>query len=146
LHQILELANIMVFALDFVLNYGFEMQNEIQSMHWHTYQMSILVHICLNWNLTPYPHDEDSWILTKYDFYIFHDKKNDLNLFNIISNYIGNTWWTMDMHHNGTRCGMMHVHISLKITNHGILCRSIQTWPWATRCARFFWEWSRERS
>jgi len=79
-------------------------------------------------------------------FTFFMIRKMILNLLNIISNYIGNTWWTMDMHHNGTRCGMMHVHISLKVANHGILCRSIQTWPWATRCARFFWEWSWERS
>jgi hypothetical protein len=31
--------------VDFVENYSFEMQNEVQSMHWHSYQISILVHI-----------------------------------------------------------------------------------------------------
>lgn len=65
-------------------------------------------------------------------------RKMILNLFNIISNYIGNTWWTMDMHRNVIRCGMMVVHISLRVANHGILCWSIQTWRWAIRCARFF--------
>jgi hypothetical protein len=67
----------MVFVVDFAKSYGFEVQNEIQSVHWHTYQMSILVHICFYWNLTPYPYDEDSWILTEYHFYISDDKKND---------------------------------------------------------------------
>lgn len=85
----------MVSTLDFVKNCGFEMQNAIQSMHWHTYQMSILVHICLNWNLTPYPHDEDSWILMKYDFYIFHDKKND---FEFVQHYFKLHWQYMVDH------------------------------------------------
>jgi hypothetical protein len=127
LHEILELANIVVSVVDFDKNYGFGVQNEIQSMHWHTYQMSILVHICFSWNLTPYPYDEYSWILTKTIFTFLMIRKMILNLFNIISNYIGNTWWTMDMHHNGTGCGMMVVHINLRVANQGILCQSIQT-------------------
>lgn len=31
--------------IDFAENYSFEMQNEIQSMHWHSFQITILVHI-----------------------------------------------------------------------------------------------------
>jgi len=70
-------TNIVVSIVDFVKNYGFEVQNEIQSMHWHMYQISILIHICFHWNLTLDPYDEDSWILTKYHFYIFDDKRHD---------------------------------------------------------------------
>lgn len=58
-------------------------------------------------------------------FTFFMIKKMILSLFNIISNCIGNTWWTMDMHHNGPRCGVMTMHINLRVANHGILCRSI---------------------
>jgi hypothetical protein len=35
----------MVFVIDFVENYSFEVQNEMQSIHWHSYQVTILVHI-----------------------------------------------------------------------------------------------------
>jgi hypothetical protein len=32
-------TNIMVSIVEFAENYRFEMQNEMQSMHWHTYQI-----------------------------------------------------------------------------------------------------------
>jgi len=31
------LTNIMVFVVDFAKNYSFEVQNEMQNIHWHTY-------------------------------------------------------------------------------------------------------------
>jgi hypothetical protein len=37
------LANIMVLVIDFVENYSFKIQNKVQSMHWHSYQCTILV-------------------------------------------------------------------------------------------------------
>ncbi len=52
-------------------------------------------------------------------------KNMTLNLFNIISNCIGNTWWIMNMHHNGIGCGVMVVHHNLKVTSHGFLCQGI---------------------
>jgi hypothetical protein len=33
----------MVFVIDFVENNSFEVQNEVQSMHRHSYQVTILV-------------------------------------------------------------------------------------------------------
>ncbi len=39
------LVEIMVSVVDFAENYTFETQNEVQSMHWHRYHISILVHI-----------------------------------------------------------------------------------------------------
>ncbi len=51
-----------------------------------------------------------------------------LNLFNIISNCIGNTWWIMNMHHNDTGCGVMVVQHNLRVTSHGFLCQGILVW------------------
>ncbi len=64
----------MVSIVDFAENYSFEMQ----SMHWHTYQISILVHINFHHNPTLDPYDEDSKILTKYHFYISDFEENNL--------------------------------------------------------------------
>ncbi len=70
-------SQIMVFVVDFVESYTFETQNEGQSMHWHNYQINILVHITYRHNPHPNPYDEESLILTKYQFYIFDDQKHD---------------------------------------------------------------------
>jgi len=67
----------MVSIVEFAENYRFEMQNEVQSMHWHTYQILILVHICFHHNPTPDSCDENSQILIEYHFYIFDDRKHD---------------------------------------------------------------------
>jgi hypothetical protein len=42
-----------------------------------------------------------------------------LNLFNIASNCIGNTWWIMNMNHNGIGCGVMVMQCNLRVANHG---------------------------
>jgi hypothetical protein len=52
--------------VDFVDNYNFEVQNEVQSMHRHSYQISILLLINFHHNHTPDLYDENSRILTKY--------------------------------------------------------------------------------
>jgi hypothetical protein len=70
-------SQIMVFVVDFVESYTFETQNEGQSMHWHNYQINILVHITYRHNPHPNPYDEESLILTKYQIYIFDDQKHD---------------------------------------------------------------------
>jgi hypothetical protein len=46
-------------------------------MHWHTYHISILVHICFHHNPTLDLYDEKSQILIGYHFYIFDDQKHD---------------------------------------------------------------------
>jgi hypothetical protein len=46
-------------------------------MHWYSYQISILVHICFHHNLEYDPYDEETRILTKYHFYVFDDRKHD---------------------------------------------------------------------
>jgi hypothetical protein len=68
-----------------------------------------------------------------------------LSLFSIVSNCIGNTWWTMDMHRNGTGFGMMVAHFSLRAANHGI-CVEVSKHDHGLQVLEFFWEWSWERS
>jgi hypothetical protein len=40
----------VVWVVDFVNNYSFEIQNEVRSMRWYFYQITILVHICFHHN------------------------------------------------------------------------------------------------
>jgi hypothetical protein len=44
-----------------------------------------------------------------------------LNLCNIISRFIGNTWWSIGIAQNGILCGQMGVLLILKAQSHGIL-------------------------
>jgi hypothetical protein len=67
----------IVFIVDFVKHYTFQIQNEVQSMYWHSYHISILVHILYYLNLNYDPYDEDSRVLTKYQFYVSNDQKHD---------------------------------------------------------------------
>ena len=46
-------------------------------MHWHSYQVTILVHISFMRNLNPDPNDDSSKTLVKYHFYISDDRKHD---------------------------------------------------------------------
>jgi hypothetical protein len=69
--------NSIILVVDFAENYLFEIQNEVQSMHWHSYQVSILVHISFRHNPDLDPYDEDTWILNEYHFYISDDRLHD---------------------------------------------------------------------
>ena len=64
----------MVSVVDFTKNYSFEIQNEVQSMHWHSYQISILVHIM--WVRIPI-NDESTRNIMTYHFYISNDPCHD---------------------------------------------------------------------
>jgi HD-GYP domain-containing protein (c-di-GMP phosphodiesterase class II) len=37
--------NIIILVINFAKTYNFEIMNEVQSMHWHNYQITILVHV-----------------------------------------------------------------------------------------------------
>jgi hypothetical protein len=67
----------VVSVIDFAENYSFEVQNEVQSMHWHSYQVTILVQISWIRNPHPDPCDESSKTLCKYHFYVSDDKTHD---------------------------------------------------------------------
>jgi hypothetical protein len=56
--------------IDFAENYSFEMQNEIQSMHWHSFQITILVHITFNVDQTIGQKNDDKKIIKETQFYV----------------------------------------------------------------------------
>jgi len=70
----------IVSIVDFAKNYTFEIQNEVQSIHWFLYQISIFVHICMRHNPNANPYDEDTWLLMEYHFYITEDKQHDTEM------------------------------------------------------------------
>ena len=70
-------ADTMVSVIDYAENYSFEVQNEVQSMHWHSYQISILVHITYVRNPHPDTEDESTRNITSYHFYISDDMLHD---------------------------------------------------------------------
>ncbi len=49
----------------------------MQSMHWHSYQITILVHITWMRNPNPNPHDESTNTIMKYYFYVSNDKSHN---------------------------------------------------------------------
>jgi hypothetical protein len=52
--------------IGFAENYNFEIQNKVQSMHWHIYQVKILVQICWMRNPNLDPQNEDSKTIMRY--------------------------------------------------------------------------------
>ena len=62
--------DVVVSVIDFAENYSFKEQNEIQSMHWYSSQVTILVHIT-------YIRDKDDEVLKYIHFYISDDKDHD---------------------------------------------------------------------
>jgi hypothetical protein len=61
----------MVSIIDYAENYSFKVQSEVQSMHWYSYQVTILVHIMWVRNSNPDPEDESTRSIMTYHFYIF---------------------------------------------------------------------------
>jgi hypothetical protein len=53
------------------------MQNEIQDMHWFSFQITILVHITYHQNLTFDPTHPESKILKEVHYYICDEKEHD---------------------------------------------------------------------
>ena len=76
--------DVVVSVIDFAENYSFKEQNEIQSMHWYSLQVTILVHIT-------YVRDESENVLKFIHFYISDDKEHD-TLFVQHCLQLHNTW------------------------------------------------------
>jgi hypothetical protein len=64
-------------VIDFAKNYSFVIHNKVQSMHWHSHQISILVHITYYLYPNFDPDDVDVFLITKYHFYISDDHEHD---------------------------------------------------------------------
>ena len=76
----LRLGEVML-LIDFAENYSFKMQNEVQSEHWYSFQLTILVHITYTINPTYDPTDNKSKRLcTEYHYNCSNDRKYE-NLF-----------------------------------------------------------------
>lgn len=70
--------NEVMSLIDFAENYSYKGQNEIQSQHWHNFQLSILVHITYTLNPEWDPLDSKSKRLrTDYFYYISDDPVHD---------------------------------------------------------------------
>lgn len=82
-----------VFSLiDFAENYSFKGQDEIQSMHWYNFQITILVHIMYRVNDHFNPQDPKSKRLkTDYFYYVSDDPKHD----SLFVQFCLNLHWTM---------------------------------------------------
>jgi hypothetical protein len=69
----------VLYVVDFVENYTFHDFDEIQEMHWHSFQLTILVHICYRWNeaYVSNPNFGAKKLIIKYQYYISDDTKHD---------------------------------------------------------------------
>jgi hypothetical protein len=56
--------------IDFVENYSFKMKNEILSMHWHSFQITILVQTTFHVDQTTRQGNDDKKIIKKTHFYV----------------------------------------------------------------------------
>ena len=67
--------NVLLSHLDFAENYSFEVQNEIQSMYYHTFSVTILVHITYKMQQDDQTGEEK--MLKETHYYISDDKAHD---------------------------------------------------------------------
>jgi len=68
----------VVSCIDFFENYTMKIQNDIQNMHWHNFQISILVHITYHRNPEYDILDSCSLpFLKEVHYYVSNDKHHD---------------------------------------------------------------------
>jgi hypothetical protein len=63
--------------VNFSENYTLKVQNEIQSMHWHNDEITILVHITYRPNPAWRIENEEPLLLKEIHYYISDDKTHD---------------------------------------------------------------------
>lgn len=68
----------VLLLIDFVKNYSFKHQDEIQKQHWFNFQLSILVHFTYRVNPAWDPLDLDSLqLIIDYQYYLLYDHNYD---------------------------------------------------------------------
>jgi hypothetical protein len=67
----------VVSYIDFFEKYTMRIQNEIQNMHWHNFQVNILVHITYHRNPGHDGTDLDSPLLKEIHYYVSNDTSHD---------------------------------------------------------------------
>jgi len=60
--------------MDFSENYAMKVQNEIQDMHWFSFQVTVLVHITFKHNRDYDPTVNMSRIFKEVHYYVFDEK------------------------------------------------------------------------
>jgi hypothetical protein len=108
-------ADGIVSVIDFAENYSFEIQNEVQSMHWQNYHPNLDL------------SDPSTNALMKYHFHISHDKKHD----SYFVQHCLNLHWK-DLHQSGffpsnIGSGQMVVLHNSKVKFHGTMLVAIFT-------------------
>jgi hypothetical protein len=69
-------AGVLISHIDFAENYTFAIQNEVQSMHWFSTSISILVHITV-WKGEATEPGQECEVFKQTHYYISDDKKHD---------------------------------------------------------------------
>jgi hypothetical protein len=67
----------LISYVDFFENYTLKVQNEIQSMHWHNDQITILVHITYRLNPDWHAENDEPLLLKEFHYYVSDDKTHD---------------------------------------------------------------------
>jgi hypothetical protein len=92
------------------------MQNEIQSMHWHSFQVNILVHITFWVDPTSGEGNDDKKIIKETYFYVSDDKDHDtLFVQYCLFQCIGTVYHHGESNQHIIGCGVMVVLVSLKV-------------------------------
>ena len=95
-------------------------------MHWHSYQISILVHITYVRNPHRDPHDDSTRNITSYHFYISDDMKHDSYF---VQHCLLLHWESVVKgvsHQSIIGYGLMAVQISLRVESPGTLLLGIR--------------------
>ncbi len=73
------LETLIMFVMDFVENYTFQEYKEVQEMHWHSFVLTILVHIYYMWNMTYIANTNcgENKPLIEYHYFISNDVEHD---------------------------------------------------------------------
>jgi hypothetical protein len=69
--------DVVVSMINFVKNYYFQCQNEIQEMHWFCFKITRLVHIFYCHNLDYLTNPNGNKIIKEYHYYVLDDKDHD---------------------------------------------------------------------
>ncbi len=69
--------DMVISCIDFLENYTTKIHNEIQNMHWHNFEVTILVHITYCHNPNYDPIDPNSQVLKEVHYYVSDDNSHD---------------------------------------------------------------------
>ncbi len=113
-------SNTILSCVDFFKSYTMNIQNEVQNMHWHNFQVSILVHISYRQNLLVDPTNPNS-IIKEVHYHVFNDPSMIPYLFNMPSCFISRICKVLIAFQGNTLCGQMATQGSSRTHVHGIL-------------------------